>query len=143
MVEIDAWNGTGLDEVVWERVGVCRAYLLLLTNPASLFHQATVAPHNHWDYRGKWIIVGLKRDQLEALVLTTKGRKTDHLVGVVEVSVTDHANTVSRYHTRNRYIDRLLTIVYKNVILIDKVNIFCTYIFMHYYTILIYGPTFI
>lgn len=86
---------SGLGGVVWERGGLCRAYLLLLVNPASLFYQATAAPHNHWDYRGRWIIVGLKRDQLEALVLTTKGRKTDHIVGVVEVSETEDANQVS------------------------------------------------
>lgn len=87
MVEIDAMRDSGLDGVVWGRGGLCQAYLLLLTNPVTLFHQATVAPHNHWDYRGRWVIVGLKRDQIEALVLTTKGRKTDHIVGVVKVSV--------------------------------------------------------
>ncbi|KAK3880864.1 hypothetical protein Pcinc_000154 [Petrolisthes cinctipes] len=84
VVEVGAWADSGLEGVVWDWGGLCRAYLLLLADPAPLLHQASKAPHNHWDYRGRWVIVGLKRDQLETLSLTTKGRKTEHLVGVIK-----------------------------------------------------------
>ncbi|KAK4326081.1 hypothetical protein Pmani_003378 [Petrolisthes manimaculis] len=84
VVEVGARADSGLEGVVWNWGGLCRAYLLLLADPAPLHHQASKAPHDHWDYRGRWVIVGLKRDQLEALSLTTKGRKTDHLVGVIK-----------------------------------------------------------
>ncbi|KAK4327407.1 hypothetical protein Pmani_002072 [Petrolisthes manimaculis] len=84
VVEVGARADSGLEGVVWDWGGLCRAYLLLLADPAPLLHQASKAPHNHWDYRGRWVIVGLKRDQLETLSLTTKGRKTEHLVGVIK-----------------------------------------------------------
>ncbi|KAG7164960.1 Glutamate receptor ionotropic, delta-2-like 14 [Homarus americanus] len=60
----------------------CRGYLLLLSDPAPLY-TLTDPVTGAWDYDGRYVVAGLSREQLHALTITNKGRKTDHIVGVI------------------------------------------------------------
>ncbi|XP_071532715.1 glutamate receptor ionotropic, kainate 2-like [Panulirus ornatus] len=71
-----------LQGVVWEAPG-CRGYVFLLQDPTPLLLFADTSPFL-WDYDGRYVLVGASREQLEDLTLTQKGRKTEHIVGVVE-----------------------------------------------------------
>ncbi|XP_050718972.1 uncharacterized protein LOC126999888 isoform X2 [Eriocheir sinensis] len=75
------WEAVGR-RVVWRSSG-CRAYIFLLHHPDVLLTLADAAPAL-WDYAGKFVVVGLTREELEALTLTRKGKKTEHLVGLVQ-----------------------------------------------------------
>ncbi|XP_071538858.1 glutamate receptor ionotropic, delta-2-like [Panulirus ornatus] len=61
----------------------CRGYLFLLSDPAPLFDFANQMA-DAWDYDGRFVVAGLSRDQLEALTLTMKGRKTANIAGLVK-----------------------------------------------------------
>lgn len=41
-------------------------------------------------YSGRYVTVGLSRQQLQQLTSSRKGWKTEHLVGLVQVSLTSH-----------------------------------------------------
>ncbi|KAK4312776.1 hypothetical protein Pmani_015790 [Petrolisthes manimaculis] len=69
-------------KVVWGG-SLCRVYLFLLQHPQPLLSFAD--KHiRAWDYYAKYIIVGLTVEELEALTYTKKGRKTQHIVGLVK-----------------------------------------------------------
>ncbi|XP_042228916.1 ionotropic receptor 93a-like isoform X1 [Homarus americanus] len=61
----------------------CRGYLLLLSDPAPLY-TLTDPVTGAWDYDGRYVVAGMSQDQLHALTITRKGRKTQHIVGVVQ-----------------------------------------------------------
>ncbi|KAK3889346.1 hypothetical protein Pcinc_006663 [Petrolisthes cinctipes] len=122
VVEVGGWADSGLEGVVWNWGGLCRAYILLLADPTPLLHQASKAPHDHWDYRGRWVIVGLKRDQLEALSLTTKGRKTDHLVGIVKTEDdSGHYEVLHNLLYNHRILERVLSYQSNSVLYSSKI----------------------
>ncbi|KAK8399140.1 hypothetical protein O3P69_004307 [Scylla paramamosain] len=75
------WEAAGR-RVVWRARG-CRAYIFLLRKPQALLSFGDSVPAL-WDYGGRYVLVGLTRDELDALTLTHKGRKTEHLVGLVQ-----------------------------------------------------------
>ncbi|KAK4297655.1 hypothetical protein Pmani_029943 [Petrolisthes manimaculis] len=95
VVEVD-------DETPWEEVGRrvawkggrgCQSYLLLLLpphthqhppKPPNLLLSLTNSPTSPWDPKGRYLLVGLVKGQLEELTRTFKGRKTQHLVGLVK-----------------------------------------------------------
>ena len=65
----------------------CRAYLLLLHHYAHadrlLAHLSR--PQSPWDYRGRYVVVGLTARQMQALTETLVGKKTENLMGLVQV----------------------------------------------------------
>ncbi|KAG7160063.1 glutamate receptor ionotropic, kainate 2-like [Homarus americanus] len=68
--------------VVWEVPG-CRGYVFLLHDPVPLLSFA-VTSLSLWDYQGRYVVVGATLEQLEDLTRTAKGRKTEHIVGVIQ-----------------------------------------------------------
>ncbi|XP_063848993.1 uncharacterized protein LOC135093562 [Scylla paramamosain] len=79
------WEKAGR-RVMWQAPG-CRAYIFLLHQAGVLLSHSNAAPSS-WDYAGRYVFVGLTREDLVALTLTHKGRKTEHLVGIVQVRLT-------------------------------------------------------
>ncbi|KAK8389339.1 hypothetical protein O3P69_008819 [Scylla paramamosain] len=73
-----------LGQLLW-RAEQCRGYLLLLKDASALMHLAEHTPHDAWDYSGKFVVAGLSIIQLDAFTQTTTGRKTEHIVGIVQV----------------------------------------------------------
>ncbi|XP_069195417.1 ionotropic receptor 93a-like [Procambarus clarkii] len=61
----------------------CRGYLLLLSDPAPLYTWTNTLT-GPWDYSGRFVVVGLSRDQLDGLIQSKKGRKTVNIVGLVQ-----------------------------------------------------------
>ncbi|XP_069950352.1 ionotropic receptor 93a-like [Cherax quadricarinatus] len=71
---------------VFLEVQQCRGYVFLLSDAAPLFTM-TQTLSGPWDYDGRYVVVGISQQQMEALTLTKKGRKTQHLVGVFQSTV--------------------------------------------------------
>ncbi|KAG7161979.1 Ionotropic receptor 93a-like 26 [Homarus americanus] len=69
--------------VVWVSAG-CRGYLMLLHQPELLLVYVDQG-EEHWHYHGRYFFVGLSLDQLMALTVSKKGRKTEHITGAVKV----------------------------------------------------------
>nr|XP_027214737.1 glutamate receptor-like [Penaeus vannamei] len=61
----------------------CGGYFFLLGDPTPLLAFGEEDQHS-WDYEGKYVIVGLSIDQLNQFTRTNKGKKTEHIVGVVQ-----------------------------------------------------------
>ncbi|XP_063598936.1 uncharacterized protein LOC134775381 [Penaeus indicus] len=61
----------------------CGGYFFLLADPTPLLTFGEEDQH-FWDYEGKYVIVGLSIDQLNQFTRTNKGKKTEHIVGVVQ-----------------------------------------------------------
>ncbi|KAK8390212.1 hypothetical protein O3P69_013056 [Scylla paramamosain] len=61
----------------------CRGYLLLLSRPTPLLTLSEARPLL-WDYRGRYLCVLPSRGDLEKLAGSLKGRKTEHLAGVIK-----------------------------------------------------------
>ncbi|KAK3874140.1 hypothetical protein Pcinc_020900 [Petrolisthes cinctipes] len=75
----------GVDDllgVVWVSTG-CGGYLLLLDHPQPLLTFANTH-HHTWDYHGRYVFVSQRVEQVEALVATRNGKKTEHILGVVK-----------------------------------------------------------
>ncbi|XP_042234485.1 ionotropic receptor 21a-like [Homarus americanus] len=68
--------------VVWVSAG-CRGYLMLLHQPELLLVYVDQG-EEHWHYHGRYFFVGLSLDQLMALTVSKKGRKTEHITGAVK-----------------------------------------------------------
>nr|XP_053626923.1 ionotropic receptor 21a-like [Cherax quadricarinatus] len=61
----------------------CSGYLYLLQDPSPLLHFLNTHSHS-WDYHGRHVVVGVSLEQLVALTRSSKGRKTQHLLGIVK-----------------------------------------------------------
>ncbi|KAK3876189.1 hypothetical protein Pcinc_019010 [Petrolisthes cinctipes] len=75
----------GVDDllgVLWVSTG-CGGYLLLLDHPQPLLTFANTH-HHTWDYHGRYVFVSQRVEQVEALVATRNGKKTEHILGVVK-----------------------------------------------------------
>ncbi|KAK3876180.1 hypothetical protein Pcinc_019001 [Petrolisthes cinctipes] len=68
--------------VLWVSTG-CGGYLLLLDHPQPLLTFANTH-HHTWDYHGRYVFVSQRVEQVEALVATRNGKKTEHILGVVK-----------------------------------------------------------
>ncbi|KAK4308281.1 hypothetical protein Pmani_020034 [Petrolisthes manimaculis] len=75
-------NETDLAEVIWVSTG-CGGYVILLEYPEPLLSFANTH-HNTWDYKGRYVMVSQRVEQVEALVATRNGKKTEHILGVVK-----------------------------------------------------------
>ncbi|KAG7161372.1 Ionotropic receptor 21a-like 12 [Homarus americanus] len=61
----------------------CSSYLFLLQRPDHLM--TFLNTHlDTWDYRGRYVLVGLSQDQLVNVSRSRKGKKTEHLLGVIK-----------------------------------------------------------
>ncbi|XP_037798879.1 uncharacterized protein LOC119593933 [Penaeus monodon] len=70
-------------EIQWKTT-LCRAYFILVSDPSPVLEWAGQAAA-HWDYEGRYVILGLTLDDLTSLTETTNGRKTEHILGIIEV----------------------------------------------------------
>ncbi|XP_050697659.1 ionotropic receptor 21a-like [Eriocheir sinensis] len=68
--------------VTWGTEG-CRGYLILLGNAAPLL-RLSEGEQLTWDYRGRYLCVLPSRNDLMKLATSPKGRKTEHLAGVIK-----------------------------------------------------------
>ncbi|XP_069960351.1 uncharacterized protein [Cherax quadricarinatus] len=73
------------ESVRWDAPG-CGSYVFLLQDPSLLLTFASTSPMI-WDYQGRFLLVGVTKEELQQLVVTVKGRKTQHIVGVIKASV--------------------------------------------------------
>ncbi|XP_071522154.1 ionotropic receptor 21a-like isoform X2 [Panulirus ornatus] len=62
---------------------LCSAYIFLLRDPSPLLTLASQHDPS-WDYYGRYVVAGVSKEQLEALMMTKKGKKTQHIVGLVK-----------------------------------------------------------
>ncbi|KAK4308273.1 hypothetical protein Pmani_020026 [Petrolisthes manimaculis] len=69
-------------DVLWVSTG-CGGYLLLLDHTQPLLTFANTH-HHTWDYHGRYVFVSQRVEQVEALVATRNGKKTEHILGVVK-----------------------------------------------------------
>ncbi|KAK8376279.1 hypothetical protein O3P69_008761 [Scylla paramamosain] len=84
-----------LEGVAW-RGKRCRGYILLLTNHTSL-HSFMSQPDDLWDFDGRFVMVGVSREELQELASSKKGVKTEHLIGVVKVVTFEFEPSVLYY----------------------------------------------
>ncbi|KAK7084146.1 hypothetical protein SK128_027037 [Halocaridina rubra] len=63
----------------------CQGYIFLLRDPEPLLTFVDEA-EEPWDFHGKYILVGFSKAELEQAVSSKKGKKTEHIVGIVEGS---------------------------------------------------------
>ncbi|XP_042873336.1 ionotropic receptor 21a-like [Penaeus japonicus] len=63
----------------------CTAYLIFLGDHAHLL-DLSQSQDEAWDYKGKYIVIGFSPEELEVLAASPKGRKTKHILGIVETS---------------------------------------------------------
>ncbi|KAK3876187.1 hypothetical protein Pcinc_019008 [Petrolisthes cinctipes] len=75
-------NETDLAKVVWVSPG-CGGYLILMEDMEPLLYYANTY-HDMWGYRGRYVMVSQRVEQVEALVATRNGKKTEHILGVVK-----------------------------------------------------------
>ncbi|KAK4308279.1 hypothetical protein Pmani_020032 [Petrolisthes manimaculis] len=75
-------NETDLAKVVWVSPG-CGGYLILMEDMKPLLSYANTY-HDMWGYRGRYVMVSQRVEQVEALVATRNGKKTEHILGVVK-----------------------------------------------------------
>ncbi|XP_071523759.1 probable glutamate receptor [Panulirus ornatus] len=68
--------------LLWERSG-CRGYLLLLRDPTPLLTFADMG-EDPWDFSGRYVVVGMSTEQLQQLTSSRKGRKTEHILGLLQ-----------------------------------------------------------
>ncbi|KAK3865457.1 hypothetical protein Pcinc_028940 [Petrolisthes cinctipes] len=71
-------------KMMWGGV-MCRVYLFLLFNAQPLLSFAD-SDLQAWDYYARYIVVGFSRADLQVLSQTRKGRKTQHILGVIKVA---------------------------------------------------------
>ncbi|KAK3874137.1 hypothetical protein Pcinc_020897 [Petrolisthes cinctipes] len=79
---IEVRSTEDLLKVEWVSTG-CGGYLLLLDHPQPLLTFANTH-HHTWDYHGRYVFVSQRVEQVEALVATRNGKKTEHILGVVK-----------------------------------------------------------
>lgn len=70
------------------KAGGCRGYILFL--PPRPSHAAYLLSylsgiHPPWDHGGKYLVLGLKEEDIKALARTPVASKTEHLTGIVQV----------------------------------------------------------
>ncbi|XP_071547440.1 ionotropic receptor 21a-like isoform X2 [Panulirus ornatus] len=70
--------------IVWE-AAQCRGYLLLLQQPRPLLTFASYGDYL-WDFRSRYVVVGLTKSDILALSHTRKVAKTENLVAIVKQS---------------------------------------------------------
>ncbi|MPC14416.1 Glutamate receptor ionotropic, delta-1 [Portunus trituberculatus] len=75
-------DARSLESVAW-RGKLCRGYILLLTNHTTL-HAFMSQPDGLWDFKGKFVVVGVSREELQELASSRKGVKTEHFIGIVK-----------------------------------------------------------
>lgn len=68
--------------------GGCRGYILFL--PDRPIHSTSLVSylsgvHPPWDHGGKYLVLGLKEEEIRELATTPVARKTEHLIGIVQV----------------------------------------------------------
>ncbi|XP_066985542.1 probable glutamate receptor [Macrobrachium rosenbergii] len=73
-----------LSSLIWESPD-CRGYFILMQDPEPLF-SFLEAGEEPWDYEGKYIFVGLTKAQLERVTSSPRGKKTQHIIGLVKGS---------------------------------------------------------
>ncbi|XP_063847767.1 probable glutamate receptor [Scylla paramamosain] len=81
----------------------CRGYIFLLTDPSSLMDQAEAA-HDAWDYSGRMVIVGLSRSHIDTITRTKKGRKTEHILGIVQDNFGHYIVLMNQLYNINRLV---------------------------------------
>nr|XP_053629720.1 ionotropic receptor 21a-like [Cherax quadricarinatus] len=75
--------------VLWSPTSSCEGvggYIFLLHSSQPLLTFLNT-DDNSWDYYGRYFMIGLQLGELEAVSESRKGRKTEHLAGVVKSSV--------------------------------------------------------
>ncbi|XP_068250103.1 probable glutamate receptor [Palaemon carinicauda] len=76
------------DKIEWLSKN-CQGAILLLSEPEMLLQFGNINRFE-WAYRAKVVIVGLSLESLETFLNTTKGKKTENIIGVVEDPVNHH-----------------------------------------------------
>ncbi|XP_050740074.1 ionotropic receptor 93a-like [Eriocheir sinensis] len=61
----------------------CQGNVIILQDPETLLTFVSNSPTD-WDYDGRFVVVGLNKTHLEALTRSRCGRKTKHIVGLVQ-----------------------------------------------------------
>ncbi|KAK4308272.1 hypothetical protein Pmani_020025 [Petrolisthes manimaculis] len=79
---LEVGSSEDLLKVEWVSTG-CGGYLLLLDHTQPLLTFANTH-HHTWDYHGRYVFVSQRVEQVEALVATRNGKKTEHILGVVK-----------------------------------------------------------
>ncbi|KAK8400201.1 hypothetical protein O3P69_003120 [Scylla paramamosain] len=69
-------------KLVWLSPG-CRGYVMLLHRLEVLISFLDI-DRDAWDYDGRYVVMALSVSQLDMMTRTDKGRKTQHLIGVVK-----------------------------------------------------------
>ncbi|KAK8397137.1 hypothetical protein O3P69_004672 [Scylla paramamosain] len=85
-------------KILWWEAKQCRAYFLLVSDPSSLIYQAEYAAQEDWDYSGRLVIVGLSRSHIDTLITTMKGRKTEHILGIVQTKSLVTRDLISKHN---------------------------------------------
>ncbi|XP_064098737.1 ionotropic receptor 93a-like [Macrobrachium nipponense] len=71
-----------LSSLIWESSD-CRGYFILMQEPGPLFNFLETG-EEPWDYEGKYIFVGLTKAQLERVTSSPRGKKTQHIIGLIK-----------------------------------------------------------
>ncbi|ROT80567.1 Variant Ionotropic Glutamate Receptor [Penaeus vannamei] len=69
--------------LLWE-ASQCLGFVFLLQDPTP-FLEFVNTKEDPWAFGGKHVIVGATRNQLEVIANSKKGRKTEHMIGLVQV----------------------------------------------------------
>ncbi|KAK7068485.1 hypothetical protein SK128_010416 [Halocaridina rubra] len=75
-------SGTDLNNIHWKSTE-CRAYFFLWVE-TELLKTFTEVQVDDWDYGGRYVFVGPTLEQLNVLVASQKGKKTEHIVGIIQ-----------------------------------------------------------
>ncbi|MPC98114.1 hypothetical protein E2C01_093466 [Portunus trituberculatus] len=52
-----------------------------------------------WDYDGRYVVAALSMSQLNRMIRTDKGRKTQHFIGIVKVRPYENIISLSKFIT--------------------------------------------
>ncbi|XP_068204612.1 ionotropic receptor 21a-like [Palaemon carinicauda] len=113
---------TGLNDLrslLWDS-GQCRGYIFMVSdlNPLLNFlNNFTV----EWDYQGRYIICGLSLQELSQIAKSSKGMKTQHLIGAVKV---DSPSTWYIYRSRLYFQEQRRVGVWRRNKLSSETNLF-------------------